>query len=341
MALNGMVGGLLTGLMLCSAAVPVVGLAQPAQPVQAAEPATLRERLRERRQQPQIEPATDAINAPGDYTLTMAHGGLQRLYRVHVPASYRADRPVPLVLALHGGGGNAEIQANDAYYGQISKSDAEGYVVAFPNGFSRFRSGQLGTWNAGLCCGAARDQGVDDVGFLRALVQHLRSQLNIDARRVFADGMSNGGMMAYRLACEAPDVFKAVASVAGTDNTRSCTPSQPISILHIHARDDDMVLFNGGAGRSREQVNDFVSVPETLHRWVHRNGCATPPRRVLEVAGATCDLYAPCSGGTEVKLCITETGGHSWPGGKKPRGGTAGSSALSATDEIWAFFSSR
>jgi len=335
-----MVLGLLTGLMLCGASVPVVGWAQPAQQAQAAEPLTLRERLRERRQQRQAEPAT-SINGPGDYAMSMEHAGQQRLYRVHVPASYRADRPVPLVLALHGGGGDAQIQANDAFYGQISKSDAEGYVVAFPNGFSRFKSGKLATWHAGLCCGAARDQGVDDVGFIRALVQQLRSQLNIDAQRVFADGMSNGGMMAYRLACESPDVFKAVAAVAGTDNTRSCTPSRPISILHIHAKDDDMVLFNGGAGRLREQVNDFVSVPETVSRWVQRNGCAATPRRVLDRAGATCEVYAPCSGGTEVKLCVTETGGHSWPGGAKPRGGAAGSSALSATDEIWAFFNSR
>lgn len=302
---------------------------------------TWRERWQQRRAESHAASTTATINGPGDYALSMDHGGLQRLYRVHVPASYRADKAVPLVLVLHGGGGDAEIQANDAYYGQISKSDAEGYVVAFPNGFSRFKSGKLGTWNAGLCCGAARDQGVDDVGFLRALVQHLRSQLNIDAGRVFADGMSNGGMMAYRLACEAGDVFKAVASVAGTDNTRSCSPGRPLSILHIHAKDDDMVLFNGGAGRLREQVNDFVSVPETTRRWVQRNGCATTPRRVLEVAGATCDVYAPCSGGTEVKLCITDTGGHSWPGGTKPRGGASGSTALSATDEIWAFFNSR
>ena len=302
---------------------------------------TWRERWQQRRAESHAASTTATINGPGDYALSMDHAGLQRLYRVHVPASYRADKAVPLVLVLHGGGGDAEIQANDAFYGQISKSDAEGYVVAFPNGFSRFKSGKLGTWNAGLCCGAARDQGVDDVGFLRALVQHLRSQLNIDAGRVFADGMSNGGMMAYRLACEAGDVFKAVASVAGTDNTRSCSPGRPLSILHIHAKDDDMVLFNGGAGRLREQVNDFVSVPETTRRWVQRNGCATTPRRVLEVAGATCDVYAPCSGGTEVKLCITDTGGHSWPGGTKPRGGASGSTALSATDEIWAFFNSR
>jgi len=286
-----------------------------------------------------------AINGPGDYTLSMDHGGRLRLYRVHVPPSYRGDRPVPLVLALHGGGGDAQIQATDSYYGQIRKSDAEGYVVAFPNGVSRFKGGRLATWNAGLCCGAARDQGVDDVDFIRNVVRHLRSQLNIDADRVFAEGMSNGGMMAYRLACEAPDVFKAVASVAGTDNTSHCAPQRPVSILHIHARDDDRVLFNGGAGqfagRGREQVNDFVSVPETIRRWVQRNGCAATPHRVLDRPGVTCDRYAPCQGGTEVQLCVTETGGHSWPGGTKPRGGQAGSTALSATDAIWAFFSSR
>ncbi|MDN8872721.1 prolyl oligopeptidase family serine peptidase, partial [Staphylococcus aureus] len=87
------------------------------------------------------------------------------------------------------------------------------------------------------------------------------------AKRVYATGMSNGGMMAYRLACEASDIFKAIAAVAGTDNTLSCTPAKPISILHIHAKDDDHVLFAGGAGkeafRDLSQVTEFMSVPKT------------------------------------------------------------------------------
>jgi polyhydroxybutyrate depolymerase len=153
--------------------------------------------------------------------------------------------------------------------------------------------------------------------------------------------MSNGGLMSYRLACEAGDIFKSIASVAGTDNTVTCAPSRPISVLHIHAQDDDMVLFGGGAGRDRAAVTDFVSVPQSITKWVHLNSCNTIPTRVWESQGAYCDLYAPCSDGVEVKLCVTPTGGHSWPGGTKVRGGEAGSTAMSATDVIAEFFASR
>lgn len=282
------------------------------------------------------------ITGPGDYAFKLVHAGHTRLYRVHVPPGYRAAGRTPLVFSLHGGGGNMDIQANDAYYGQTSMADRAGYVVVFPNGYSRLPSGKLATWNAGRCCGAARDRNSDDVGFIREIVKRLSAQPGIDAQRVFANGMSNGGLMAYRLACEMPEVFKAIAAVAGTDNTKTCTPSQPVSVLHIHAKDDERVLFNGGAGFSKsDKVTEFVAVPDSVAKWVRLNGCSATPRRVLEVAGAYCDAYSSCKGGVEVKLCVTDTGGHSWPGGKKPRGGAAGSTAISATEVMAEFFLSR
>src|SRR5690606_6342607 len=103
----------------------------------------------------------------------------------------------------------------------------------------------------------------DDVGFLKAVIADLGRRLRIDASRVYATGMSNGGMMAYRLACEASDVFRGIAAVAGTDNTRNCRPARPVPVLHIHARDDDRVLFEGGAGdvfRNEAAAADFISV---------------------------------------------------------------------------------
>lgn len=290
---------------------------------------------------PGVAREVEKISGAGDYSLTLQHGGYKRLYRVHVPASYVPGVPVALVLSLHGGGGNMDYQANDAYYGQVSKSEQVGYVAVFPNGFSRLPGGKLATWNAGHCCGAARDKPSDDVGFLRALVAHLHTQLTIDPQRIFANGMSNGGMMAYRLACEASDVFKAVAAVAGTDNTQTCIPAKPISVLHIHARDDERVLFNGGAGQDRAAVTDFVSVPDSVSKWVRLNQCSPTPKRVLERSGAYCDVYGACKGGVEVKLCVSDSGGHSWPGGTKVRGGAAGSTVFSATDLIAEFYSSR
>jgi polyhydroxybutyrate depolymerase len=310
---------------------------------------TLRQRLKERvleRQQERADAgarsdAGGSIAGAGDYTFSMKHGGLERRYRVHVPKSYVPGKPVPLVFALHGGGGNMDYQATDEYYGLISKSEREGFVVVFPNGYSRLRSGKFATWNAGNCCGGARDANADDVGFIREVVADVTRRVSVDRSRIYATGMSNGGLMSYRLACEMSDVFSAIAPVAGTDNTRACSPTRAVSVLHIHARNDTHVLFDGGAGpgaRDKSKVTDFTSVPATVAKWVGLNGCAPTPRRILDKPGVYCEVYAPCRDKAEVQLCVTEGGGHSWPGGHKPRGDEAPSQAISANDVMWEFF---
>lgn len=341
------VAAIATGLLACS----LYALPRDAAAQDASAPATLRERLKQRwmkaRQDPPAsEPSADRptpITKAGDYEFSVVHAGLTRKYRVHVPQQYRAATPAPLVLAFHGGGGDMNHMATDAYYGLIAKSDAEGFVVAFPNGYSKLSSGKFATWNAGTCCAAARDQNVDDVGFVRLVVDRLTSQLHIDRNRIYATGMSNGGMLSYRLACEMADTFKAIAAVAGTDNTTRCTPTSPISILHIHGQNDDRVLYNGGAGKKfgdSSKVADFVSVPATVSKWVQLDGCDATPQRVLETPGAYCDRYSRCQGNVAVQLCVTETGGHSWPGGAKPRGDEPPSQAISANDVMWSFFTS-
>jgi polyhydroxybutyrate depolymerase len=339
--------------LLAGLAVSGPATSQSSPDLSTAPAGSLRERLKARWQErhgakPADAPAAGAdiapvtpITQPGDSVHTLVFGGLTRRYRVHVPTSYQPSQPTPLLLSFHGGGGNMDMQANDAYYGLIAKSEQAGYVAVFPNGTGTLPGGKMGTWNAGRCCAHARDENVDDVGFVRELLRRLSLQLNVDRARVFASGMSNGAMMSYRLACEMPEAFKAIAAVAGTDNTQSCTPKLPVSVLHIHAKDDELELFDGGSGRKSAQVTEFVSVPNSIAKWVALNGCAAPAKRVLETPGAYCELYSPCRDQTEIKLCATETGGHSWPGGTKPRGGKPGSSALSATDLMWDFFSSR
>lgn len=286
-------------------------------------------------------PVNTRIQGPGSYTFSLEHGGLTRMYRVHVPASYSPSKPAPMLLSFHGGGGNMNYQADDKYYGLISKSEQIGYIAVFPNGYSRFGSGVLATWNAGNCCGGARDRNIDDVGFIREVIKNLKAQLNIDPERIFSSGMSNGALFSYRLACEMADTIRAIASVAGSDGTSQCSPSRPVSILEIHARNDEFVLFNGGAGKDSKVLANFVSVPETISRWVKRNGCNPTPKRVLDKPGAYCDAYTQCRENVEVKLCVTESGGHSWPGGVKVRTGEPGSTAISATDLMWEFFERR
>lgn len=284
----------------------------------------------------------------GDYEFDIQNAGIQRMYKMHVPTNYNATTPTPLLIAMHGGDGNMDLQSNDKYYGLITKSEQVGFIVVFPNGYSPFPRGKLATWNAGTCCAAARDNNSDDVGFIRAVVADVEYKLNIDAKRIYATGMSNGGMMSYRLACEASDVFAAIASVAGTDNTTQCNPARAISILHIHAQNDNHVLFNGGAGpaaRDKSKEADFVSVPTTIAKWVKLNQCQMPAQRLFTKPGAYCEIYNRCKDGARVQLCVTEDGGHSWPGGEKPRNGRLfgtstqpPSQAISADDVMWDFF---
>lgn len=283
---------------------------------------------------------TGLSDLPGTHSAVIIHDGLVRRYLVHIPKTYRADTAVPLLFAFHGGGGDMNYMATDEYYGLISKSEAEGFIVIFPSGFSQLRSGKLATWNAGTCCADARDQNIDDVGFIREIINAVTTRLHIDRDRIFATGMSNGGMMSYRLACEMAGTFKAIAAVAGTDNTVSCMPSEPVSIMHIHASNDDRVLYNGGAGnkfRDESKVANFTSVPATIEKWVKQNSCNPVPQRVLETSGVYCDRYSACSNEAQVQLCVTASGGHSWPGGTKPRGESP-SQAISANDVMWMFF---
>lgn len=288
-----------------------------------------------------------AAFAPGTHELRLTHAGQERRALVHVPARAAAT-PAPLVLALHGGGGHAEFMADDERYGLVTAAERDGYVVVFPNGFSRLPGGRLATWNAGGCCGPARDRGSDDFSFLRALVERIAAEHPVDRARVLAVGMSNGGMMAYRLACEAADLVAGVVAVAGTEayaDATSCRPSRPVSVLHIHARDDTHVLFAGGAGpdafRDRRAVMDFVSVPETVSRWRTRLGCRAEAEPVLERPGARCERHAGCRGGVELQLCVTDGGGHSWPGAEVVRRGKApASTALDANERIGALLRS-
>ena len=283
----------------------------------------------------QANGADTALQA-GEYELRLESG---RKYLLHVPASYDGTQPLPLLFFFHGGGGHMEHAAE--HYGWCETAEREGFIVAFPNGSSVLPRGRLATWSAGECCGYARDNGVDEVAFVRGMIADIAAKVAIDKKRIFATGMSNGGTLAHRLACEMADIFTAVASVAGTDNTTVCTPARPISVMHIHALDDTHVLFNGGAGedafRDPAKVTDFTSVSETIARWVVRDGLDETPQRVLDIPGAHADLYTAKGSPAQVELVVTDNGGHSWPGGQSVRGNHP-SQAIDANQVIWEFF---
>lgn len=322
---------LIGGLVLATIVVGL-GSAAPAQD-RSGRIKALMERARDKRDLPS-DPNPTRIAAPGTYRFHFTHGGLRREYLIHVPAK-AIGKDAPVLLAMHGGGGDMDYQAQN--YGLVEKSEQAGFVAIFPNGASRFRSGILATWNAGACCGRAVAQKVDDVGFLKEVVARVSRQLSVDRRRIYATGMSNGGLMAYRLACEAPELIRAIAPVAGTDNTVTCKPSRSVPVIHFHSRDDSHVLFGGGHGPDALVDTDFASVPATIAKWVALNRASPRARTVLSVPGATCQRH---DGAAPVELCVTESGGHSWPGSQSRRANKSPSQAISANDRMWDFFSS-
>jgi polyhydroxybutyrate depolymerase len=263
--------------------------------------------------------------------------GVARTYSLYVPASLQPGVPVALVVALHGGGGNA---ANlERTVGVDAIAEREGFLVVYPDGSGRLDEILL-TWNAGNCCGYALDEQVDDVGFVRALVEQLSGMYAIDPKQVYATGMSNGGMMSYRLACEAADLFAAVAPVAGALNVADCEPAEPVSVLAIHGTGDQHVLFEGGAPIVKADVHERVdrSVHYAMTFWAAFDGCSLEPQ--AEQGGTVIhESYSGCQPGLSVELLAVEGGGHAWPGAVKSTAqGDEPSPDLNASEAMWAFF---
>ncbi|MEA3446040.1 MAG: PHB depolymerase family esterase, partial [Bacteroidota bacterium] len=166
-------------------------------------------------------------------------GNDNRYYLQHLPPTYDPVVPSALVLALHGGFGSAPNLENQS--GLSTKADQENFIVVYPEGIV----GNFGirTWNAGGCCGYAVDNNIDDVGFIDQLLDTLIAGLSIDTSRIYVTGMSNGGFMAYRLACELSHRIAAIAPVAATMSF-DCLPVNPVSIIHFHSYLDENIPYD-------------------------------------------------------------------------------------------------
>ena len=259
---------------------------------------------------------------PGDHTVEVEHDGLKRTALVHVPASIEVGAPAPLVLNFHGFTSNAAQQSQFSAMNPLA--DAEGFIVAYPQGIDS-------SWNAGACCGNAMTQLIDDVGFVRKLVDALAAQLCIDGKRVYATGMSNGGFMSHRLACEASDVFAAIAPVSAVNGTEPCAPERPVPVMMFNGTADILVAYNGGG-------NFAKSAPQTFEEWADRDGCTDDAVPGKMAGMASCESHEACDAGVSVVFCTFEGMGHCWPGQAFCTLG-ASSTDLSANEEMWAFFS--
>lgn len=299
--------------------------------------------------------APAGAQAGGDLERQLDWQGRTRSYVVHVPprgSPGQSSGPLPVLLAFHGGGGDAH--GFQRYAGLDAVADREGFVVVYPAGTGRFAP-RLLTWNAGACCGYAHEHDVDDVGFSLALLDALAGEIDVDAARVYATGHSNGAMMAYRLAAQASGRLAALVAVAGATPLEGFAPAQPVAVLHVHSVDDPRALYAGGLGppfpltriRSLHE-----SVDAQLARWARRNGCAAQghvvERRVAPQgrrdAGHTATKlsFAPCASGMDVELWRLSGAGHGWPGGRirlPERIMGPETEVIDAAEEIWAFVS--
>ncbi|MBI4933294.1 MAG: alpha/beta fold hydrolase [Actinobacteria bacterium] len=187
--------------------------------------------------------------------------GRMRTFHVYVPDSL-PDGPVPLVVALHGGTGSSRQFERSS--GFDAQADEHGFIVVYPDGVGAGADEtQLRTWNAGGCCGPAVRKDVDDVGFIRALIDVMEDRYSIDPAQVFAVGHSNGGFMSYRLACELSDRIVAVGLQAGGLMIDTCSPERPVSLLHIHGAEDTNVPLEGGVGSGIAGV-EFPPVADSI-----------------------------------------------------------------------------
>jgi polyhydroxybutyrate depolymerase len=298
---------------------------------------------------------------PGDHTRSFSHQRLARSYVLHLPPAAAKNAPLPLVLAFHGGGGNAE--GFQAYAGLDAVADRDGFAVAYPNGTGPASKNpnlpipprllRLFTWNAGRCCAWAMDNKVADVSFAKRVIEDASERASIDRARVYATGHSNGAMMAYRIAAEAADLVAAIAPVAGAMNLRGdFAPSRPVPLLHIHSIHDPRALFAGGSNKSiTGQTIHHEPVFAGLRAWEKRNGCSGPgkeierrtaPARNGDGEHTAIHVAASCPAAAPVELWKLERAGHGWPGDNPgPLGeGLMGphTNVISAAEEAWRFF---
>jgi polyhydroxybutyrate depolymerase len=266
----------------------------------------------------------------------------ERSYVLHVPKSLK--RPAALVIVLHGGGGSAQSAIAQSNFDAVA--DRHGFIVAYPEGTDRARPllnalGKPGflTWNAGACCGVAVERGVDDVGFIRAMVAQIASAYPLDPKRIYATGLSNGGMMAYRLACEASDLVAAIGAVSAVIVVAPCEPRSPVSVLHIHGTADENVPIAGGIGPKSITKYPYPPVERSIAFWAARNDCGKDAVVSSPAPSVTLRSYPLCTLGIAVDYYVIEGGTHAWPGGKRlAKFLDEPSNAIDATTLIWQFF---
>ena len=273
--------------------------------------------------------------------------GQTRSYRLHVPTAYSSEKVYPLVLVLHGGSGNAE--QIEKTTGMSDKSDKEGFLVGYPDGTGRLNN--VYVWNAGFCCGSAYENNVDDVGFIKALINDVKSSYEIDTDRIYITGFSNGAMMTHRLGSELSDLIAAIAPVSGAiggkflANSQLYTIPEPVNnvpVLAFHGKNDDVVPYDGGLPPRvvRGNAYSFASVADAVEAWLSFNQNSSAAEETTSSNGnIIVKKYSGGSNNAEVVLYTIVDGLHAWPGAQwvRPKAEQPTYDII-ATDIIWDYF---
>jgi polyhydroxybutyrate depolymerase len=278
---------------------------------------------------PTSTPAPDCPQAiqTGLTLNTTVVDGLERRYRLYVPASYDASAPVPLLLNFHGLGSNALEQ--ELYSGFTQLAEREGFVLVSPDGTGLIQEWHvLATWLPGY---------VDDIDFVDALIDEVTKSVCIDEERIYAAGLSNGGAIASLLGCNL-DRIAAIATVAGAPfSSRRCEPDRPVPVIAFHGTYDGVVPFN--LGEYLGAYLPLTNVRQDMQSWAENNGCNTAPQIERIAQDVTLEAYTNCDAGADVRLYVVEGGGHTWPGSDHKLwflGDTTQS--IDASELIWSFF---
>jgi len=288
------------------------------------------------------------------------HDNRMRSYYLHLPRGYDAHKSYPLVLVLHSAMGNGSLIAERTHFNSVA--DAEGFIVVYPNGSSDSDGAlRMLTWNAGHCCYLARDQKIDDVGFISGLIEQLQESYPIDPTRIHVTGFSNGAMLAYRVGAALSGKVASIAAVSGNIGGRLFSsapllrppnPEHPLSVLVIHGMLDEQVPYAGGQGKKTIGIRFDISVANSVAFWRKSNHCPKEPLQQSPLSAQLHhELYQCTVTGTEVELLAIKDGGHAWPGGEVVAGWSAEklvirvlldapSDELDATQTIWRFFES-
>lgn len=292
---------------------------------------------------PSTPPSTgEKTLGSGDYTFTINSGRIERTYEVHVPSAYNTKKSMPVILNFHGGGGDIDNAKKTTLMSETA--DEKGFIVVYPSGTGKTIAGKnFGTWNAGVCCGLAEENNIDDVGFVNDLLDDLENKFNVDTKRIYATGHSNGAQFTYRLGCELSERIAAIAPHSGLDSFKNCSPSRKVPVIHFHGTEDPIATYAGGSCGTKGEEWQCTGAEEYLKEWAVRNGCDLKTETVYQNGDATCKEYQNCD--ADVELCTIEGAGHTWSGGayfpdialwRKTVGPLTHD--ISANEEMWKFF---